>query len=99
MKKTYEFKASKPEVAIQKGLEELGLKEEDVEIEIVSHGGLFTKAVVQITPKVDVAETAKKTEEEETEEGQEEIITEAYENEEGEEEKKEEETPVEEENK
>ena len=46
----YEFKASSVELATKNGLEELGLTEEEVEIEVVQKGGIFAKAIVRITP-------------------------------------------------
>lgn len=51
MEKYYEFKASNPETATRNGLAELGLTEEEVEIEVLSNGGIFSRAVVRITPK------------------------------------------------
>lgn len=51
MEKYYEFKASSSELAIKNGLAELGLTEDEVEIEVVKQGGIFAKAVVHITPK------------------------------------------------
>ncbi len=50
-RQTYEFKASNVESAKKKGLESLGLSEEQVDIEVVATGGIFAKAVVRITPK------------------------------------------------
>jgi spoIIIJ-associated protein len=47
-----EFKAQKAEQAIENGLKELQLGRDEVDIEIISNGGLFTKAVVKITPKI-----------------------------------------------
>ncbi|MDR2090277.1 MAG: protein jag [Clostridiales bacterium] len=47
-----EFKAHKVEQAIELGLKELQITAEEAEIEIVSQGGLFSKAVVKITPKI-----------------------------------------------
>ncbi|MDR3263122.1 MAG: KH domain-containing protein [Clostridiales bacterium] len=47
-----EFKAHKVEQAIENGLKELQLTKEEVDIEIISNGGLFSKATVRITPKV-----------------------------------------------
>ena len=54
MEQVYEFKASSVELATKKGLEELGLTEEEAEIEVVSAGGIFAKALVRITPKKQV---------------------------------------------
>ena len=52
MEKYYEFKASTVENAVKNGLAELGLTEEEAVIEVVSNGGIFSRAVVRITPKV-----------------------------------------------
>ena len=52
MEKYYEFKASTVENAVKNGLAELGLTEEEAAIEVVSNGGIFSRAVVRITPKV-----------------------------------------------
>lgn len=51
MEKYYEFKASTADNAIRNGLAELGLTEEEVDIEVVSNGGIFSRAVVRISPK------------------------------------------------
>ena len=48
---SYEFKASSVDAATKKGLESLGLTEEQVDIEVLATGGIFAKAVVRITPK------------------------------------------------
>lgn len=50
MAEYYEFKGATAEVAIGEGLEELGLTEDDVKIEVVKEGGIFSKAIVRITP-------------------------------------------------
>ncbi|MDR1939329.1 MAG: protein jag [Clostridiales bacterium] len=47
-----EFKAHKVEQAIELGLKELQLTKDEVDIEIISNGGLFSKAAVKITPKI-----------------------------------------------
>jgi spoIIIJ-associated protein len=47
-----EFKAHKVEQAIELGLKELQIERDDAIIEVISNGGLFSKAVVKITPKV-----------------------------------------------
>lgn len=64
---SYEFKASNIAAAKKKGLETLGLTEEQAEIEVISNGGIFSKAIVRITPKEssaeEVNETAEKVEE------------------------------------
>ena len=46
--KSYEFTAKTAEKAIKEGLEQLGKKQEDVDIVILSEGGLFKKAKVLI---------------------------------------------------
>lgn len=47
--KVFEFKASSAEQAIKNGLAELGLTENDVTVEVLSNGGIFSKAVVRLT--------------------------------------------------
>ena len=51
------------EQAIANGLAELKLTREDVEIKIINQGGLFKKAVVQLTVDEEVEERLKKREE------------------------------------
>jgi len=46
--KSYEFTAKNIEKAIEKGLSELKLKREDVDIKIISEGGFFSKAKIEI---------------------------------------------------
>lgn len=46
-----EFKASNVETAIEEGLKELNIEKEEAEIEIISKGGFFKKAVVRIEKK------------------------------------------------
>lgn len=46
--KQYEFTSKNVQDAIQKGLKELNLKQEDVDIKILSEGGLFSKAKILI---------------------------------------------------
>lgn len=53
--KTFEFKDETVEKATAKGLAELGLTEDQVEINVKSYGGIFTKPCVQITVKEPVA--------------------------------------------
>lgn len=66
MKQSYEFKASGVDAAKKKGLESLGLNEEDVEIEVLATGGIFSKAVVRITVDIpEKEETEPETAEEE----------------------------------
>lgn len=47
----FEFKGSTKDEAIQKGLNELGLSLNEVDVEVKSYGGIFSKAAVIITPK------------------------------------------------
>jgi spoIIIJ-associated protein len=47
-----EFKAHKVDQAIELGLKELQITADDATIEVISQGGLFSKAVVRITPKI-----------------------------------------------
>lgn len=49
--KTYNYEGKTIEEATEFGLTELGLTSEDVEIEIISKGGLFSKAQISITVK------------------------------------------------
>ncbi len=63
--KTNEFKASSVDAAIQLGLEQLGLTEEEADIEVVAKGGIFSKAVVRITPKTVAEEPVAPAEKEE----------------------------------
>lgn len=49
MEKSVVEKASSVELAVEKALGELGARREDVEIEILSKGGLFQKAEVRVT--------------------------------------------------
>ena len=69
--KRYEFKSSTVDDAVAKGLKELGLTREEVDCEIKSYGGIFSKAAVILTPKakaeavesaVETAEVAEQTE-------------------------------------
>lgn len=45
------FKASSVEIATKNGLEQLNLTEEEANIEVISAGGIFSKAQVKITAK------------------------------------------------
>jgi spoIIIJ-associated protein len=47
-----EFKAHKVEQAIELGLKELQITADEAVVEVISQGGLFSKAVVKITPKI-----------------------------------------------
>ena len=79
-----EFKASSVELATKKGLAELGLTEDQVTIEVLSSGGIFSKAIVRITPKegqqlptetpVEDKNIASPVEEEKTEESNDELV-------------------------
>lgn len=68
-KKTYEYKDSSVELAIEKGLKELGIKRIDAEIKIKSSGGLIKKACVEIIPNegVEVKEPSEVIEEQKEE--------------------------------
>ncbi len=54
MEKSVEIKASSVELAVEKALEELGTERDKVEVEVISKGGIFSKAQV----KVSIKETA-----------------------------------------
>lgn len=56
--KEFEFKGASVDSAIENGLKKLGLSKEDVEIEVVSEEGIFSKAVVKITPLNEDAEVS-----------------------------------------
>ena len=60
--KEYEFSSKNVQDAIQKGLSELNLKQEDVDIKILSEGGLFSKAKILIVTeeKEEIVEEPKK---------------------------------------
>lgn len=60
MKKTVEIKAATVELAIEEGLKELNAPLEKVEVDILSKGGLFQKAVVKITKVEQSSEKAEK---------------------------------------
>lgn len=60
MKKSAEAKASTIELAVEQALEELGVSRDKVEVEVLSKGGLFSKASVRVT----VADTAENKAEE-----------------------------------
>jgi len=47
----YEYKDETVEGAIAQGLLDLGLTEEEADIEILSEGGVFKKATVKVSPK------------------------------------------------
>ena len=75
MAQSYDFKGSNVETATRNGLTELGLNAEDVEVEVISRGGIFSKAVVRITPK-EKEITEEEVKEEPTETAEEKIISE-----------------------
>jgi len=52
MKKSFTFKAKKVEQAISEGLAQLGVEMSDVEVNIISSGGVFRKAEVEIILEV-----------------------------------------------
>jgi spoIIIJ-associated protein len=56
--KSIEVKASSVEEAIEKGLAELGMRHDEVDIEIIEVGGLFKKAKVQLTVRPTEGERA-----------------------------------------
>lgn len=53
---TIEIKASSVEKAIDQGLSQLGITQENADIEVLQEGGLFKQAVVRITKKVSASE-------------------------------------------
>lgn len=71
--KEFEFKGSTVESAIEKGLKKLGITREEAEIEVLNGEGIFTKALVKITP-VKSDEEAIETQEEEVVEETEKIV-------------------------
>lgn len=87
--KEFEFKGSTVEAAIEKGLKKLGITREEAEIEVLNGEGIFTKALVKITP-ITKEETVKEVEievEDEKEEEKDEVtdaVIETAENEEAE---------------
>lgn len=46
-----QFKASSVDAAIEDGLKELGINKENADIEVISKGGIFKKAVVKVEKK------------------------------------------------
>lgn len=55
MEREYEFKASNVDAAIEKGLKKLGLSREECDVEVISKEGIFSKAVVRVSPKSEPA--------------------------------------------
>lgn len=56
MNKSVETQASSVELAVEQALEQLGVSKDKVDVEILSKGGLFSKAQVRVTVKDDAAE-------------------------------------------
>lgn len=56
MEKSIEMKASNVDLAVEQALEALGVTKDKVEIEVLSKGGLFSKAQVRVTVKEGAAE-------------------------------------------
>ena len=56
MNKFVETQASSVDHAVDKALEELGVSKDKVEIEVLSKGGLFSKAKVRVTVKEDISD-------------------------------------------
>ena len=56
MNKFVETQASSIDHAVEKALEELGVSKDKVEIEVLSKGGLFSKAKVRVTVKDDISD-------------------------------------------
>lgn len=56
MEKSVETQASSVELAIEKALVELGVERERVDVEVISKGGLFSKAKVKVTVKNSIAD-------------------------------------------
>lgn len=85
--KEFEFKGSTVEAAIEKGLKKLGLTREEAEIEVLNGEGIFTKALVRVTPitKEETVEEVKvKDEKKEEKDEVTEAVTETAETEEAE---------------
>lgn len=55
---SYTYEGETLEEAINNGLKELGLKRDDVDVDIKSRGGFFCKPTVILTPKEEPVETA-----------------------------------------
>lgn len=56
MDKFAETQASSVELAVEKALEQLNVSKDDVDVEILSKGGLFSKAKVRVTVKESISE-------------------------------------------
>ena len=56
MKKSIETQASSVDLAVEKALVELGVSKDKVDVEVISKGGLFSKAKVRVTVKDSIAD-------------------------------------------
>lgn len=56
MEKSVETQASSVELAVEKALVELGVSREKVDVEVISKGGLFSRAKVRVTVKDSIAD-------------------------------------------
>lgn len=56
MEKSIETQASSVDLAIEKALVELGVSKDKVDVEVISKGGLFSKAKVRVTVKDSIAD-------------------------------------------
>ena len=74
--KEFEFKGSTVEAAIEKGLKKLGLTREEAEIEVLNGEGIFTKALVRVTP-ITKEETVEEVEVKDEKEEEKDEVTEA----------------------
>lgn len=56
MEKSIETQASSVDLAVEKALVELGVSKDKVDVEVISKGGLFSKAKVRVTVKDSIAD-------------------------------------------
>ena len=56
MEKSIETQASSVDLALEKALVELGVSKDNVDVEVISKGGLFSKAKVRVTVKDSIAD-------------------------------------------
>lgn len=56
MEKSIEAQASSVDLAVEKALVELGVSKDKVDVEVISKGGLFSKAKVRVTVKDSIAD-------------------------------------------
>ena len=56
MEKSMETQASSVDLAVEKALVELGVSKDKVDVEVISKGGLFSKAKVRVTVKDSIAD-------------------------------------------